>query len=103
MAAIGNRIKQVLRILRADGPCTSREIFTRMDGALNDLAEVSKYIYRARKLGLVHSISGRPALHVILPAGVELLGPERIAGVRTMPTQVAPKGPSSVFDLARTL
>ena len=100
MAVIGNRIKQVLRILHTDGPCTSREIFDRMDGALNDLAEVSKYVFRARKLGLVTSIDERPAIHAITEAGVSLVGPERVAGVHKRAEHRAPRGPSSVWDYA---
>ena len=34
MAVIGNRIRQVLRILNTDGPCTAREVLDRM--GLND-------------------------------------------------------------------
>lgn len=100
MAVIGNRIRQVLRILNTDGPCTAREVFDRMDGAVNDLAEVSKYLYRARNLGLAKCTGERPSVHRILPAGVALIGPERIGGVQKMARRSAPRGPASVWDYA---
>ena len=103
MAVIGNRIRQVLRILHTDGPCTAREVFDRMDGAINDLAEASKYLYRARNLGLATCTSDRPALHTITDAGVTLISSARIAGVHEIPKRSVPRGPASVFDLARTL
>lgn len=101
MAVIGNRIREVLRILHAEGQCTSSEIFARLRESVSTSAEVSKYLCRAGKLGFVTRIEGRPAAYVITQAGRECLAMK--PAIKPLPVLLRPRGPCSVFDLARTL
>ena len=104
MAVIGNRIRQVLRILHTDGHCTAREVFDRMDGALRAREEANKYLLRATAHGYVQRYDGRPASYGITPAGVRLITQKADAEwPRKSVQRSVPRGPNSVFDLARTL
>ena len=100
MAVIGNRIRQVLRILHTEGQCTAREVFERM-GDVKAREEANKYLLRAESRGFVLRHAGRPDGFTITQAGREAIQtPTRL---RPLPVLLRPRGPCSVFDLARTL
>lgn len=100
MAVIGNRIREVLRILHTDGQCTAREVFERMAG-VNAREEANKYLLRAEKRGLVLRHAGKPDGFTITQDGRQAIQtPTRL---RPLPLLVRPRGPASVWDYARTL
>lgn len=101
MAVIGNRIRQVLRILHTDGPCTAREVFERGDGS-KEPHESAKYLQRAVVLGLARRSEDKPVVFTISQQGSELVDEvERIKGVRKrQPSRRFASGPSSVWDYA---
>lgn len=106
MAAIGERIRQVLRILHTDGQSTARHVYERMAPTPKHREESTKYLARAAKHGFAQRIETTPASYVITPAGIDLIVARRDAVWRRPPvsrTMPSKRIPVSVWDLARTL
>jgi len=98
MAVIGNRIKQVLRILRDDGQATARMVAVASGESL-DGHDAAKYLQRAVELGYAKRVGDKPVVFAITEQGRELL--DEVRGVK--PPKRSRKfasGPSSVWDYA---